>query len=384
MDELWRLVEAARGSDRAGLPRAVEAVWRRANYSYLWLTEDTDEVIAAMDTLCDNALPLSSMDLVDILDAPWPTPQRTRALLSHVDAPDPRPGFVALDTLAERAIETGDERLKRLVLTSRLGRLERATAIRVLESLESCDEALLEAVFARDPELPCPPCLRDQYDELLWRLTDHPDPLKWEYAPRVTPPRGLRFVRRGLDLLGGHLPAAPAEFEGDRYLDEVIAFLRGAELTEGESTPVQQSHLTPKRRDPVSFCGSDLADAPAVAAALARAPEEFPMLVDLDEDTLTREDVCAFIHVGSGDRVTWEFAFNDEIKSIVDTGPDLLDDDVLEAHLAAHPDVVEAIHADREWFELKFTREMEAQEVLAICIDALAEAHRDLARHLAA
>jgi hypothetical protein len=210
MDELRRLVEAARGAERADLPHMVEAVWRRANYSYVWLTEDTEEVVAAMDALCDSAFPLSSVDVADILDAPWPTPHRVHALLSHVDTPDPRPGFVSLDGLAERAIDSGDERLKRLVLTSRLGRLRRPTALRVLESLASYDESLLEAVFSRDPELPCPPALRDAYDELLWRLTDHPDPVKWEYSPRGTPPRGLRFVKRGLDLLGGRLPPRPA------------------------------------------------------------------------------------------------------------------------------------------------------------------------------
>jgi len=384
MDELWRLVEVARGSDRAAFPRAAEAVWRRAHYSFIFLTEDTGEVIAAMDALCDSVLPLSSMDPADLLDAPWPTPARAEAILSHVDSPYTKPGYVRLDDLAERAIDMGDERLKRLVLTSRLGQLERPTATRVLESLESVDVDFLEAVFARDADLPCPPSMRDEYDELIWRLTDHPDPVKWEYCPRTTPPRGLRFVRRGLDLLGGRLPAAPGEFEGDRYLQDVIAFLRGAELTEWESTPIPQSHLEPTPKRGRSYRGSELIGSPAVAAALARAPEVFPMIVDDPADTLTHEDVCDFLHLGTGDGVTWDFGFNDEIKSIVDTGPDILSDDVLEARLAAHPDVVEADHADREWFMLTFAREMGADEVLAICIDALTDAHLELARHLAA
>lgn len=383
MDELWRLVEVARGSDRAGLPRAAEAVWRRAHYSPLWLTEDIDEVTAAMDALCDSAFPLSSMDPADILDAPWPTPSRTAALLSQVDAPDPRPSFVALDGLAERALESGDERLKRLVLTSRLGRLQRHTATRVLESLGSVDVDFLEAVFARDPHLPCPPLLRDTYDELIWRLTDHPDPVKWEYTPRATPPRGLRFVRRGLDLLGGRLPAAPGYLEEDRYLEKVIAFLRGAELTEQESTPIPQAHLAPTPKQGRSWRGSELMNSPDVIAALTRAPRLFPMIVDDDEDTLTHEDVCDFLHIGTGDLITWEFGFNDEIKSIVDSGPDIIEEDLLEAGFSAHPDVAEADHADREWFVLVFKREMDPGEVLAICIDTITHAHLELARHMA-
>jgi hypothetical protein len=269
------------------------------------------------------------------------------------------------------------------VLTSKLGTLDPSTATRVLESLESVDVDLLEAVFARDTALPCPESLRDTYDELLWRLTDHPDPITWEVTPRATPPRGLRFVKRGLDLLGGRLPAAPGFFEGDPYLEKVIAFLRGAELTEWESTPIPQSHLapTPKGR---SFGGTELAGSPVVAAALARAPEVFPMIVDDPEETLTHEELVDFLNIGTGDGVTWEFSFNDEIKSIVDTGPDILEEDVLEAGFAAHPDIVEAVHADREWFEIKFAREMEPDEVLAICIDTLTHAHLELARHMSA
>jgi hypothetical protein len=384
MDELWRLVEAARGSDGASLPRAAEAVWRRAHYSIIFLTEDTGEVIAAMDAFCDSVFPLSSMDPADVLDAPWPTPRRTEALLSLVDSPYVKPSFVRLDGLAERALESGDERLKRLVLTSRLGTLERPTATRVLESLDpaTVDVDFLEAVFARDTDLACPPSLRDTYDELIWRLTDHPDPVNWEYCPQATPPRGLRFVRRGLDLLGGRLSAAPGAFEEDRYLEKVIAFLRGAELTEWESTPIPQSHLSPKKKSR-SFSGSELAGTPAVVAALARAPEVFPMIVDDSEETLSHEDLCDFIGVSTTDDVTWDFGFNDEIKSIVDTGPDILEEDLLEAGFAAHPDVVAADHADREWFVLTFAREMEAGEVLAICIDTLTHAHLELARHMA-
>ena len=113
--------------------------------------------------------------------------------------------------------------------------------------------------------------------------------------------------------------------------------LRGAELTEWESTPIPQSHLSP----------------------------------------------CDFIGVSTTDDVTWDFGFNDEIKSIVDTGPDILGEDLLEAGFAAHPDIVAADHADREWFVLTFAREMEADEVLAICIDTLTHAHLELARHMA-
>jgi len=376
MDELWRLVEVARESDRASLPRAVEAVWRRVNYYYIWLTEDTDEVIAAMDALCDSAFPLTSADPADILDAPWPTPRRTDALLSIVDNSDPRPGPVQVDSLAERAIDSGDTRLKRLVLTSRLGKLAPATATDVLESLESVDLDLLEAAFARDFDLPCPPSLRDAYDELIWRLTEFPDSVTWQYTPTVTPARGLRFVQRGLDLRAGRLPAAPGGFEGDPYLDKMVTFLCSAELTEDERLLLPPDEPLPVPKKSISFRGSELASSPAVQAALTRAPATFRPPIDYF-DALTCQELRDSLDVGTVDGVSWEFGFNDEVGMIL--YPDLHQEDFLEARLAAHPDIVEAFHVDREWFAIKFAREIGPDHVLAICIDAITHHYQQLA-----
>jgi hypothetical protein len=72
----------------------------------------------------------------------------------------------------------------------------------------------------------------------------------------------------------------------------------------------------------------------------------------------------------------------DEVKSIVDTGGDRIEEDLLEERLAGRPDVVSAEHADREWFVVDVSRELTAAEMMARWIDAITLAHFDLAERL--
>jgi hypothetical protein len=132
-----------------------------------------------------------------------------------------------------------------------------------------------------------------------------------------------------------------------------------------------------------SYAGSRLSVTGPVAAALARAPRVFLAVMDTDpeSDAIPREVLCEFLHV-AGDGWRYELSLSDEVKSIVETGPEDDEHDLLQQRLAAQPDVKSAFHADREWFEVELARPLPADEVLARYIDALSAAHREHARRL--
>ncbi|GGM57476.1 hypothetical protein ACFFX1_17270 [Dactylosporangium sucinum] len=465
-----RLLAQARAQastgDRAGFTSTVSAFSREVVEPFLARLMDLDDEVAELEALCDAVFPPpdagaappagSPHRLVfaaDVLDGPWPTSRRTAALLSVVDSDDGRPGQPVLDALAEEAIAAPPEpariRLLRRLLSTPVGFTGRPAAARVLSALHAAGKlnaAAVEAAFTADrrvanadkPRLgdvvfgdgdgrPDPTgfrtALREQYDELVWRLTEAPDPDEWHRTPRSPAPRGTRFVRRGLDLWTGRLPAAAGAYDGDPYIDEMVEFLCGAELTDGERTdldgwlrdrpeaerqkvaqcrqaaadaaakrarkarPGPAVHavpdVEPDRLHPdgaASYAGSRLTAADPVSAALARAPRVFLALIDDDpEFSIARADLCAFLHV-AGDGWTYELSLSDEVRSIVETGPGEGEDDLLEQQLAARPDVQSAFHADREWFEVKLIRPLPADEMLARYIDALSAAHREEAR----
>ncbi len=129
----------------------------------------------------------------------------------------------------------------------------------------------------------------------------------------------------------------------------------------------------------------DPRDSPVVAAALARAPASFADLVmepGSPELALTRRQLLEYVSVSGGDGRTWELGVDDEVKAIIDTGPDVVDDDLMVAALEARPGVLWAQHPDRERYEFRLARRVKPDEALALCIDAIADAHRALARHL--
>jgi len=134
-----------------------------------------------------------------------------------------------------------------------------------------------------------------------------------------------------------------------------------------------------------SYTGDRLADRPAVVAALARSPRRFLPIVFEPQNpdlALSHADLLSFLEVTTRDGVSWGLGVADEVKDIIDTGMDVSDEDLVQQALAGQPDVVEAAHPDREDYRIHLARPLPADEVLARVIDAIAAAHRKLARHL--
>lgn len=124
---------------------------------------------------------------------------------------------------------------------------------------------------------------------------------------------------------------------------------------------------------------------PVVAAALARAPQRFADLVmepGSPELALTREQLLEYLSISTGDGSTWQLGVDDEVKPVIDTGPDVLDEDLMLTALEARPGVLWAQHPDREFYEIRLAGPIRADEALALFIDAIAHAHRELARRL--
>jgi hypothetical protein len=133
------------------------------------------------------------------------------------------------------------------------------------------------------------------------------------------------------------------------------------------------------------YNGSLLADRPVVVAALDRAPRHFADLVFEPGDpdmALTREEFLASVTVGTNDGLSWALSLAEELKAVVDTGPDVSEEDLLLVALTARPEVAEARHPDREVFEVTLASPLKADEMLALTVDALTTAHRELARRL--
>jgi hypothetical protein len=144
---------------------------------------------------------------------------------------------------------------------------------------------------------------------------------------------------------------------------------------------VQPSRTSPDGRR-ISWRGDQLAGEAPVAAVLDRAPQELYPIVrpDLGEDPLSRETLCQVLYLGTGDGLRWDLSLGDEVKLFVDTGSELVDEDLILTALAAQPDVAEADHVDREAFQASLTRVLRADEVFARWLDAIVTAHRELAQ----
>jgi hypothetical protein len=130
---------------------------------------------------------------------------------------------------------------------------------------------------------------------------------------------------------------------------------------------------------------STLTGRPVVAAALARTPQRFADLVvepGSPELALTQEQLLEYMGISTRDGLTWALGIDDEIKPVIDTGPDVVDEDLMVAALEARPGVVWAQHPDREFYEILLAEPVRADEALALFIDAIAHAHRELAQRL--
>jgi hypothetical protein len=128
---------------------------------------------------------------------------------------------------------------------------------------------------------------------------------------------------------------------------------------------------------------STLTGRPVVAAALARAPQRFADLVDgSPELALTQEQLLDNMSISTNDGLAWQLGIDDEIKPVIDTGPDVVDEDLMVTALEARPGVLWAQHPDREFYEIRLAEPIRADEALALFIDVIVHAHRELAKRL--
>jgi hypothetical protein len=133
------------------------------------------------------------------------------------------------------------------------------------------------------------------------------------------------------------------------------------------------------------FRAADLVDRPAVAEALARAPGTFADLVfepGSPELALSHAQLLADLGIATRDGAHWSLGVGDESRAVIDTGPDVLDDDLMVQALAAQPGVVAVQHPDREEYEIRMSAPVRADQALALFVDAISQAHRELARRL--
>ncbi|MFC7529793.1 hypothetical protein [Actinoplanes sp. GCM10030250] len=134
-----------------------------------------------------------------------------------------------------------------------------------------------------------------------------------------------------------------------------------------------------------AFRATDLADQAVVAEALARAPKTFADLVfepGSPELALSHRQLLADIGIATRDGSHWSLGVGDESKAVIDTGPDVFDDDLVVEALTAQPGVVGVSHPDREEYEIRVAEPVRADQALALFLDAISQAHRELARRL--
>ncbi|WP_127504746.1 DUF4132 domain-containing protein [Actinoplanes solisilvae] len=228
-----------------------------------WFPSTRDGVWAELDAFYDEAFPppADTADLTDLLDAPWPTGRRLAILAALTGGVHRRH---ERDPLAAEVLaappSTRRTRLLRLMICSPVGVLGRNTAAKVIEALfqaDALDAELVEVAFSVERYLgnavfgwtsgldgwqppvvgaDCAAAVRDHLDPIVWRLTAAPNETDWErIAPLKVPPRGLRFVLRGLDIWAGRLPVAPDTDGNVGYKDALVRRLSRAELTAAES-----------------------------------------------------------------------------------------------------------------------------------------------------
>lgn len=286
------LVSEVRGQvatgDRDGLERSAVTAMRigyggRSAYGRQVIADpDAASLLAALDELYDRAYPLPAsrpppagrrdlteartpawMEYVaDLLSAPWPSERRSAALAAVMTGPcalvpgrDPNLTELADEVIAapRSGLRTRLLRLLACPVNGYVNRAQHAQLLGELHAEGALEPGVIEAAFAGDkylgyavfglrpargeahPAQVSPACaawIRDQLDEITWRLTAAADPCAWAETPRVPAPRGPRFVLRGLDLSAGRLKPAAEPRPGSGFPADLIEFLCGAELSE--------------------------------------------------------------------------------------------------------------------------------------------------------
>lgn len=253
---LMVLVHGARKAAAAGDPAALRTTARdilhqlnRKGGSRALADADEQE----LDRLYDEAFPLTDpADPVDVLDAPWPTTAREEAAEKFADKDNPY--GIHLDPLVDFALDHGDLRLLRVIALTPLGDIDTASTALIADALQAAGEldgALVDHL-AEDPYLardlvghrkPIVAAatgdrFRPACDDRLWQLTSATD-VDWDRLPATPPPRGLRFVLRGLGFSGNW---------------RVARHLGGAELTPAELAELIE-HLRdqPRERQELAF-----------------------------------------------------------------------------------------------------------------------------------
>ncbi|MFI7598863.1 hypothetical protein [Actinoplanes sp. NPDC049681] len=138
--------------------------------------------------------------------------------------------------------------------------------------------------------------------------------------------------------------------------------------------------------DVVEYDATKLADAPAVVAAIARAPTTLlgitvdPARAELAVD---RDDLPRCLGLSTVDGRAWELFLDDGVSSVVDNRRmTAVTEDLFELALAGQSGVVSTAHLDTEIYWLRLARPETPETVLARSIDAIVSAHRELARRL--
>lgn len=197
-----------------------------------------------LDRLYDAAFPLTDpADARDVLDAPWPTTARVRALLDLLGVEHRHE--VRLDPLVDAALDAGDLKLLRVIALTPLGPTCDVTKAPLLDALQAAGELDDEVVaqLATDTDLTrrlvgrgapvvaaaTAERFRPAHDDRLWQLVSAAD-VDWDRLPTTPAPRGLRFVLRAMEVTGNwraarHLGAA--ELTTDERA-ELIELLRDA------------------------------------------------------------------------------------------------------------------------------------------------------------
>ncbi|MCP2322293.1 hypothetical protein HDA40_000800 [Hamadaea flava] len=135
----------------------------------------------------------------------------------------------------------------------------------------------------------------------------------------------------------------------------------------------------------VWYWGSQLATCSPVAAVLDRMPAALTTVEEAwpgHTFTITRDQVCTVLGVGTGDGLLWGLSFADEVGLLVQPyqSQQESDPDLVEEALVDQPDVTSVDHVDTGQFEVRMTRMYRADEMLARWLDAIMIAHREFAR----
>lgn len=133
---------------------------------------------------------------------------------------------------------------------------------------------------------------------------------------------------------------------------------------------------------------SELLDRPAVQQVWSSAPRTWQQVSYLGDEgdlALDADEVADYVwvitHDDESEQAHWSVAVGDELKPLLDLDVDQ-DADPLIATLLAHAAVVEALHADREVYEVVVRTPMTVDEIATLAARGLIAHHLDAVRRL--